>query len=68
LGNAEFAMSHDTLNKTTDAPMTADGIIHVATGEPPHVEKWPRAWRYIFIIGGTVALWLAAILIGRWIV
>jgi len=60
-------MSHDALDKSMNAPSAATRPIQIATGEPPHVDKWPLAWRYLLIIGGTLALWAAAIFIGRWL-
>jgi hypothetical protein len=58
-------MSHDTLEKS--GRLAASSPIHIVKGEPPHLEKWPRGWRYILVFGGTLFLWVMAILIGRWI-
>lgn len=35
--------------------------------EIPVDDKWPRAWRMLFLLSAAGALWMLAIAIARWI-
>ncbi|MBV8975757.1 MAG: hypothetical protein JO261_09325 [Alphaproteobacteria bacterium] len=59
-------MSDEVLRNKVDT-RAAHSLLEIASSEPAFVEKWPLAWRMLFIFGGALVLWAGVFWLFRWI-
>jgi hypothetical protein len=64
-------MIQDAAQRAASAAKTvAHGRIPVSDSEPSSQlrgGRWPRAWRLLFILGCSIALWGIIVVVARWI-
>jgi len=60
-------MPDEVLRKQADTAL-ARSPVQIATSEPAFVDKWPRAWRLLFILGSALMLWAAIYYAVRWVI
>jgi hypothetical protein len=50
-----------------DQPFVSGNLTEVASGRPPVDKKWPKRWRFVFILGTALLFWAGVVFAIRWV-
>lgn len=60
-------MAHDMASEQRSRPLFSRRWIVTASGEPEPVgAKWPRRWRYAFVLGTPLVFWAGLFAAFHW--
>ena len=59
-------MSQQTLSHSSDTSFAPGNLISVQSDESALGHKWPKGWRYLFIIGIAALFWLIVFALFLW--
>jgi hypothetical protein len=60
-------MSNQMLSTRGNQTFFSKNLTEVASSEPPDVRKWPKRWRFAFILGTALLFWAGAVFAIGWI-